>query len=38
MLATGGLRLTPLLVIPAVAGAALCLPAPHTLNGPRRRF
>ncbi|WP_328873486.1 MFS transporter [Streptomyces sp. NBC_00287] len=35
VVATGGLRLTPLLVIPAVVGSALCLPALRALHGPK---
>ncbi|GAU65864.1 putative major facilitator superfamily transporter [Streptomyces sp. NBRC 110611] len=32
VVATGGLRLTPLLVLPALAGSVLCLPVLHALG------
>ncbi|AHH98143.1 MFS transporter [Kutzneria viridogrisea] len=36
VVATGGLRLTPLLVIPALAGSVLCLPVLHALGRSTR--
>ncbi len=36
VVATGGLRLTPLLVVPALVGSVLCLPVLRALGGPVR--
>lgn len=37
VVATGGLRLTPLLVLPALVGAVLCLPVLRSLERQRKR-
>ncbi|NED94025.1 MFS transporter [Phytoactinopolyspora alkaliphila] len=37
VIATGGLRLSPLLMVPALAGSALCLPAMRALGRPVRQ-
>lgn len=37
VVATGGLRLTPLFVLPALAGSVLCLPVLRALSGSARR-
>ncbi|QLH25672.1 MFS transporter [Streptomyces sp. Rer75] len=36
VVATGGLRLSPLLVVPALVGSVLCLPVLRALGGPVR--